>query len=73
MVECTFNVSSGADCCPHAVQVALATDRVGVLERAGGAITSQDVIVVKEAQQRQWTAFRCIVQSMGRHSTEARS
>ena len=34
--------------CPHAVQVALATDRVGTLGRDGAEIASQNVINARE-------------------------
>ena len=48
-VEGAFGACSGTDWCPHAVQVALATDRVGTPGKDGGAITSRNVIAAREA------------------------
>ena len=49
MVVCPFGVCLGDQWCPHAVQVALATDRVGAQGRDGGGTMSQNVIASWEA------------------------
>ena len=46
--EGTFGARLGTDWCPHAVQVALATDHVGTLGKDGGAITLRNVIFALE-------------------------
>ena len=48
MVEGTFGTCSGADLCPYAMQVALATDRVGTSGKDGVAIMSRNVIAARE-------------------------
>ena len=48
-IECPFGLCSRDEGCPHAVQVALTTDRYGAPSRDGGAITSRDVIAAREA------------------------
>ena len=48
-IACPFDECSGDQWCPHAVQVALATDRVGTLGRDGAQIASQNVIDSREA------------------------
>lgn len=45
-------VYTGIDWCSHAVQVALANDLVGALERDEGAIAPRDVITAREAVTR---------------------
>ena len=47
--ECPFGLCSRDEGCPHAVHMALATDRYGAPSRDGGVITSRDVIAVREA------------------------
>ena len=49
MVACPFDECSGDQWCPHAVQVALATDRMGTPGRDGAEIVSQNVIATWEA------------------------
>ena len=49
MVACPFDECSGDKWCPHAVQVALATDRVGTPGRDGAEIESQNVINARDA------------------------
>ena len=47
MVSCPFSMCSGGQWCPHAVQVALATDCVGDLGRDESAIALQYVTIAK--------------------------
>ena len=49
MVACPFDECSVDQWCPHAVQVALAIDRVGTPGRDGAEIASQNVIDAREA------------------------
>ena len=49
MVACPFDEYSEDQWCPHAVQVALSTKRVGTLGRDGAEIASQNVINAREA------------------------
>ena len=49
MIACPFEECLGDQWCPHAVQVALATDRVGTPGRDGAEIASQNVIDAREA------------------------
>ena len=49
MIACPFEECLGDQWCPHAVQVALATDRVGTPGRDGAEIASQNVINAREA------------------------
>ena len=44
MIACPFEECLGDQWCPHAVQVALATDRVGTPGGDGAEIASQNVI-----------------------------
>ena len=53
VVACPFEECSGDQWCPHAVQVALATDRVGTPGRDGAQIASQNVIDAGR-QQLMW-------------------
>ena len=48
-IECPFGGSLRGDWYPHAVQVALVTDPIVAPVRAGGVLTSGDVIAAKEA------------------------
>ena len=43
--------------CPHAVQVELATDRMGILGKRKGVITSEDVIT-------DWSAARTALEGL---------
>ena len=58
---CTYGVCRQGRLCPHAVQVALATDCSRVLGRREGAIASMDVIVARDAanQVRAGLGKRC--------------
>ena len=49
---CPYGVRRQGELCPHAVQVALATDRSRVPGRGEGAITSIDVIVARGTGNR---------------------
>ena len=49
MIACPFEECSGNQWCPHAVQVALATDHVGTPGRDGAEIVSQNVINARKA------------------------
>ena len=49
MATCPFDECSGDQWCPHSVQVALATYRVGTPGRDGAEIASQNVIDAREA------------------------
>ena len=49
MVACPFDECSGDQWCPHAVQVALATDCVGTPGKDGAEIASQNVINARDA------------------------
>ena len=48
-VPCPYGVCGRGRLCPHAVQVALATDRLRVPGRSEGAIASMDVIAARNA------------------------
>ena len=48
-VPCPYGVCGRGRLCPHAVQVALATDRLKVPGRSEGAIASMDVIAARDA------------------------
>ena len=48
VAEGNFSACSGPDWCPHTVQVALATDRMGTPRKDGGAIMSRNVIATRE-------------------------
>ena len=48
-VPCPYGVCGRGRLCPHAGQVALATDRLSVLGRGEGAIASMDVIAARGA------------------------
>ena len=49
MIACPLYECSGDQWCPHAVQVALATDRVGTPGKDGAEIVSQNVINARDA------------------------
>ena len=61
MVACAFNECSGDQRCPHAMQVALATDHVGTPGRDGAEIASQNVIAAQEAAAKaaEGLSMRC--------------
>ena len=48
-VPCPYGVCGRGRLCPHAGQVALATDRLSVPGRSEGAIASMDVIAARDA------------------------
>ena len=49
---CPYGVCQRGRLCPHAVQVALATDRLRVPGRSEGTIVSTDVIAAHDAASR---------------------
>ena len=49
---CGLGMCLEVDWFPHAVQVALAADRMDILGREGGAITLQEMIVARDAAEK---------------------
>ena len=65
MVEGTFSTCSGHDWCPHAVQVALATDHMGTLGKDGGTITLRNVIAAQQVAAMATEGFSIRFESRG--------